>query len=71
VNIAALETDLDLRLVQIWDLIAGVDELTIAVFGRAIRASYAAGYFDALEDEKPGELFTRVGYRLNARRAKA
>jgi hypothetical protein len=51
-----LQLDVDVRLAGLWAELGRFDELTLEVVAAFLRAAYAQGYCDVLDEENPGEL---------------
>ena len=68
-RIDRLELDIDLRLREVMWLAFEADGMyDLEVVVRLMRASYARGYMDALEEETVGLLCRENGYKIPTRR---
>jgi hypothetical protein len=68
-RVERLELDVDTRLVDLWaNLIErGLDEDTVAHVAEYMRAAYARGYMDSIEEPKRGLFLIQNGYRVPRR----
>jgi len=63
-RIELLELDIDLRLADLWQEAAEVDNWSLDVVAAFLRAAYGKGYCEALTEDSPGSLCADHGYRV-------
>lgn len=63
-RIELLELDIDLRLADLWQEAAEVENWSLDVVAAFLRAAYGKGYCEALTEDSPGSLCSDHGYRV-------
>ena len=72
-RIERLELDVDTRLLSLWELVDAIedDAWTLELASQFMRAAYARGYNDALEEDIRGRLHREHGFCVPERRRRA
>lgn len=66
-SVQRLELDVDIRLAEIWQHAATVEEWTLERVAVFMRACYGKGYGDAHSEEIPAQLYRDNGIAVPAR----
>jgi hypothetical protein len=69
-NLMEAETEIDLRIAELWSVVMGAEGMDMQLIGALLRAAFCQGYIDCYREPVRGTLLRRHGFTLPPRAAK-